>query len=184
MSDRIRRTSLAFLAVAALTAGTSACVDSRTAAPPPPVQVAAADLHGTWKGWGNSSVELRADGVAAVRDLDGQEFRFDEGWRMTGSGTWSLSAPGRNKGGNTVGAGFVVRLTVELPGQREEGKGSVDPSQSASPSRLPTAAARTAAPPAKASWDMGVVKDKGGRLALFFLTSDPDVRDTYYLSKS
>ncbi|MFF3934952.1 hypothetical protein [Streptomyces phaeofaciens] len=38
-------------------------------------------------------------------------------------------------------------------------------------------------PPEKAVWDIGVSKGEKGELRLFFLTSDPDVRDTYYLTR-
>ncbi|MFD5426739.1 hypothetical protein [Streptomyces sp. NPDC127084] len=156
----------------------------------------AVDLYGTWKGWAGSTLTLKPDGRAEVTDLDGQEFRFDDGWRMTGTGTWKLSGPGKYKGGNTVGDGSVVHVKVKpsagdsLDQSRTEHSGSPSAGEAAAPptanaSPLPTAATtRTAPPPAEASWDLGVVKDKAGRLTLFFLTSDPDVRDTYYLSRT
>ncbi|WP_328435219.1 hypothetical protein [Streptomyces sp. NBC_00425] len=199
MFTRSRRGLASAAVMAALVAGTASCVDNRYAPPPPPVKAVGVDLYGTWKGWASSSLTLRPDGVAEVADLDGQEFRFDDGWRMTGTGTWTLSEPGRYKGGNTVGDGSVVHVKVK-PSTAGSG-GSADPSdmgRSGSPSPtgaltmppttsaspLPEAAAtRTAPPPAEASWDLGVVKDEAGRLRLFFLTSDPDVRDTYYLSR-
>ncbi|WP_240138186.1 hypothetical protein [Streptomyces sp. MUM 178J] len=139
-----------------------------------------ADLHGTWEGWAGSLLTLRQGGTAEVLNLDGQEFRFDDEWRMTGSGSWSLSEPGRYKGGNTVGSGYVVHVDVSRRSAEDTAVGA----QAPSPSPLPTeAAARTSPPPEKASWDLGVTKNKAGELTLFFLTSDPDVRDAYYLSK-
>ncbi|WP_405668786.1 hypothetical protein [Streptomyces sp. NBC_00055] len=98
MSARVRRGLAAFAAVVALAAGTSSCVDNRYAPPPQPIRVKASDLHGTWKGWAGSSLTLQPGGVTEVTDLDGQEFRFDDGWRMTGTGIWSLSEPGSHKG--------------------------------------------------------------------------------------
>ncbi|MGW9245342.1 hypothetical protein [Streptomyces badius] len=117
-------------------------------------------------------------------DLDGQEFRFDDGWRMTGSGTWSLSEPGSYKGGNTVGDGSVVHVEVK---PSADGMGNdaeeVGQSPSVAPSDPAGAATRTAPPPEKATWDLSVIKSKSGELEFFFLTSDPDVRDKYYLSR-
>ncbi|MFE3327797.1 hypothetical protein [Streptomyces sp. NPDC059176] len=199
MFARTRRRLTSAAVIAALVVGTASCVDNRNAPPPPPVTATSVDLYGTWKGWAGSTLTLRPNGVAEVADLDGQEFRFDDGWRMTGTGSWKLSEPGSYKGGNTVGGGSVVHVKAK-PSSAGSGE-SLDPSgtgrygspsasgapptppiMSASP--LPAAAAtRTALPPAEASWDLGVVKDKAGRLTLFFLTSDPDVRDTYYLSR-
>ncbi|MEV1092863.1 hypothetical protein [Streptomyces microflavus] len=184
MSARTNRFLAPVVAIVALLAGTSACVDNRTAPLPPPVIVEPADLHGTWKGWSGSSLTLRPGGVAEVADLDGQEFRFDDGWRMTGSGTWSLSEPGANKGGNTVGDGSVVRVVAKpSAGSIDSSAERAGGSPSAAPPDPAGAATRTAPPPAQAAWDLSVVKDKSGRLELFFLTSDPDVRDTYYLSR-
>lgn len=78
-----------------------------------------------------------------------------------------------------MGSGSVVRVVVK------PGKAPAAPPRSPSASPLPTeATARTADPPPEAIWAMGVIKNKKGRLALYFLTSDPDVRDTYYLSRS
>ncbi|MEV4616899.1 hypothetical protein AB0K43_30540 [Kitasatospora sp. NPDC049258] len=181
MPPKIRPAFLTAAAVALLTTTVSSCVDSRYEPPLPSVTVGAADLQGTWRGWAGSSLALNPDGNAEATDLDGQEFRFDDGWRMTGKGTWELYEPGRYQGGNTVGDGSVVHITVR----------SAQSSPAPSPA-LPTpstsvaaeAAARTKPAPPEASWYMGVTKGKDGRPMLFFLTSDPDTRDTYTLSKA
>jgi hypothetical protein len=163
--------------------GASSCVDNRYASPPPPVHVGPSDLHGTWIGWGGSSLTLRPDGVAEVANLDGQEFRFDEGWRMTGVGTWSLSEPGSYKGGNTVGDDSVVRVSVKRSVTKDDQRAEKTDPPSPLVSLLPEEAAmRTAPLPPGATWILGVTKGKAGQLGLFFLTSDPDLRDTYYLS--
>lgn len=88
----------------------SSCVDSRTDPPPPPVTVTAEELFGTWHGWEGSTLTLEPGAKAKTTKLDGQEFAFDDGWRMTGTGTWSVQEPGTYHGGNTVGNGSVVRL--------------------------------------------------------------------------
>ncbi|MEI7033622.1 hypothetical protein [Streptomyces pratensis] len=177
-----RRTLASGLIAMALAAAGTSCVDSRSAPPPPPVPVEAADLRGTWEGWAGSTLTLRRGGAAEVANLDGQEFRFDDEWRMTGAGSWSLIKPGRYSGGNTVGSGYVVRVAVTR--SAEGGEGAAERTGAPSPSPLPTeAAARTSPPPQAASWDLGVTENKAGELTLYFLTSDPDVRDTYRLTK-
>lgn len=173
----VRRFSVGLL-VSALLVTLSSCVDSRTSPPPPPVKASLRDMYGTWKGWAGSSLTLRPDATASVVKLDGQEFDFDDGWRMTGKGTWTLKEPGTYRGGNTVGNGSVVQLSISSE------VGAADASAApGSGSTEANAASRTASPPEKAVWDLGVMKGEGGEMRLFFLTSDPDVRDTYYLVK-
>ncbi|MFK0189512.1 hypothetical protein [Kitasatospora sp. NPDC090308] len=166
--------------MAALALLASSCVDNRNAPAPPVVQVTAADLEGTWTGWGGSNVTLKPAGAAQVVQLDGQEFRFDDNWRMTGSGNWELHEPGHYQGGNTVGRGYVVHLTVTAEPDRGT-PGGTTPAPTGIPEQ--EAADRTAPAPALGTWDMGVTRDHEGRTILYFLTSDPDNRDTYSLSR-
>lgn len=177
------RRLVAATAVCAATLTLSSCVDSRTDPPPQPVKVTAQDMYGKWSGWEGSSLTLAPDAKASTVKLDGQEFNFDDSWRMTGTGTWSVLKPGAYHGGNTVGTGSVIHLEVS---PTPSAKASVPPSPSAmpAPSPNPTVAAfRTELPPDRATWDIGVTKGQKGELLLVFLTSDPDVRDRYYLTK-
>ena len=194
------RRLVAVTAVCAATLTLSSCVDSRTDPPPPPVKVTAAEIAGTWHGWQGSSLTLGAGAKAAAVRLDGQEFDFDDGWRMTGTGTWTLLKPGAYRGGNFVGNGSVIHLEItptkppEAPATPTSSPSTPSPSTPSpsipspsipSPSPNPTvAASRTAPPPDKAVWDIGVTKGKKNELLLVFLTSDPDIRDTYYLTKN
>ncbi|CAM5444072.1 hypothetical protein [Streptomyces aurantiogriseus] len=101
--------------------------------------------------------------------LDGREFSFDDDGRMTGTGTWRLLNPGAYRGG--------------LGGQLRGGQ-QADSIACALRRPDPTiAASRTASPPKRATWDLGVTKGKKGELLLVFLTADTDMRDTYYLTK-
>ncbi|MFF1920196.1 hypothetical protein ACFVW8_06415 [Streptomyces sp. NPDC058221] len=158
-------------------------MDSRTDPPPAPVKVTAADLYGTWTGWKGSSLTFQPESRAVVENLDGQEFEFDDAWRMSGPGSWRLLKPGAYRGGNTVGNGSVIQIKASPGG----GAGKKDPaaeSPEAEKEFTPDdVASRTEPPPEKAVWDIGVTRSKKGKLRLFFLTSDPDVRDTYYLTK-
>ncbi|MFI7300293.1 hypothetical protein [Streptomyces sp. NPDC050121] len=173
------RRLVAGMAVCAAALTLSSCVDSRTDPPPPPVNVTAQDLYGKWIGWEGSSLTLAPDAKASTVKLDGQEFNFDDAWRMTGTGTWSVLKSGTYQGGNTVGAGSVIHLEVR-PGATARASASHSPSASPNPT---VAASRTEPPPDRATWDIGVTRGKKGEILLVFLTSDPDVRDTYYLTK-
>ncbi|GAA3996755.1 hypothetical protein OG252_35625 [Streptomyces sp. NBC_01352] len=186
MTSTARRV-LAMAAVSAATLALSSCVDSRMEPPPPSVKVTAQDVYGTWRGWEGSSLTLRPEAEASTVKLDGQEFDFDDAWRMTGTGTWRLQRPGTYRGGNTVGDGSVIHLEVNTADGAEgsrtsAGTTSQAPLASGTPNAR-VAASRTEPPPARSTWDLGVTKGKQGELLLFFLTSDPDVRDTYYLTK-
>ncbi len=156
--------------------------------PPRPVKVTAQDVYGTWRGWEGSSLTLRPHAKASTVKLDGQEFDFDDAWRMTGRGTWRLQKPGTYRGGNTVGNGSVIHLevsTADGPEGSPTAAGTTSPTPVAPGTPDATVAAtRTEPPPTRSTWDLGVTKGKKGELLLFFLTSDPDVRDTYYLTKA
>ena len=180
----MRRRSTALAAVCTAALALSSCVDSRTDPPPPPVKVGAKDLYGTWRGWEGSSLTLRTGSRAVTVRLDGQEFAFDDAWRMTGSGTWRLLGPGAYRGGNTVGNGSVIHVEASpRTGRREEAKPTASASGPSGPVDPADVTSRTEPPPEKAVWDIGVSKGEKGELRLFFLTSDPDVRDTYYLTR-
>ncbi|MEU8624310.1 hypothetical protein [Streptomyces sp. NPDC048669] len=161
----------------------SSCVDSRTDPPPPPVEVAAADLYGTWTGWKGSSLTLKPESRAVVGKLDGQEFEFDDSWRMSGPGSWRLLNPGAYRGGNTVGNGSVIQLRASPDAGARKGNSATESPVAEAELDPDDAASRTQPPPEKAVWYIGVTRGKKGELQLFFLTSDPDVRDTYYLAK-
>ncbi|WP_143202269.1 hypothetical protein [Streptomyces sp. CB01249] len=158
-------------------------MDSRTDPPPPSVKVTAADIYGTWVGWKGSSLTIRPEHRAVVEKLDGQEFAFDDGWRMSGPGSWRLLKPGAYRGGNAVGDGWVIEVKASPAGLAGE-KGPFGQGAGAATELSPDdGASRTEPPPGKAVWDIGVSRSKKGELRLFFLTSDPDIRDTYYLTR-
>ncbi|MFE4827723.1 hypothetical protein [Streptomyces sp. NPDC056672] len=76
---------------------------------------------------------------------------------------------------------FGLEVSPDAPAP-EEGTPAATPSPSGLVDRV-DAASRTEPPPEEAAWDIGVTKGKKGELLLFLLTSDPDVRDTYCLTK-
>lgn len=168
------------LGCAAMVVLLPACApDNRKQALPDPVHVEARDVVGVWRGWAGSQVAFRGDGSVSVIDLDGQEFQFDDNWRMSGTGSWKLLGRGEYSGGESVGGGQVVKVEIkrrnrDLAQKETAGEGRRDD--------VKVAGRRTAKPPATAEWVLGIAGSRA-KPHLFFLTGDPDGRDTYLLRK-
>ncbi|MCX5343353.1 hypothetical protein [Streptomyces atratus] len=114
---------------------------------------------------------MRKDGTAVVKLLDGQEFDFDDQWRMSGTGTWELTDRDIGWGDGQHVSLSVTRRTASawrgVKGAEEEAVGSADLREPA---------------PDTYTWTLELERgDKG--LALYFFFSDPDSRSTYYLEK-
>ncbi|MET7653763.1 hypothetical protein [Streptomyces sp. NPDC005486] len=157
--------ALAVSMALASTAALSAC----TAGPAGPYQYYnGTDLHdatvaeasGTWQGAEETRLTLRPDGTAALHLLDGQDFDFDDAWRVTGSGTWKLTDP---SGGQRVRLSMTTRTAV--------GTRAVTPAPTASPDV-----------PSTYTWQLYVDRDAHKRLVLFFFFGDPDSGSTYLLT--
>ncbi|MFF5131203.1 hypothetical protein ACFY41_30305 [Streptomyces syringium] len=116
----------------------------------------------------------------SVADLDGQEFQFDDNWRMSGTGSWKLLGPGEYSGGESVGGGQAVKVEIT---RRDRDFTHKEPAGGSMGGDTKAAIRRTAKPPPKAEWVLGVAGSHS-KPHLFFLTGDPDKRDTYVLRKS
>lgn len=123
----------------------------------------AADLAGAWQHAAGAGVLLRQDGTALLEELDGQDFDFDDGWRLSGTGTWQLTD---RQGGQVVRLALTARTGVERR------------------SPAPTATASPPPPPAAYAWSLHVGRDRQGGVGLFFFTGDPDAGDTYVLTRA
>jgi len=144
--------------------------DHRYEAKPAPVRVSAAAVTGDWEGWLGSRISLRSGGRAEVTLLDGQEWGFDDGWRMTGSGRWRIEkATGDDADGRRRDE-IHMTITAESFVMRRESPPMPDQDPFAKP-------------PKTYEWVIDVAK-KDGELNLYFLTGDPDVRDYYVLRPS
>ncbi|MBB1247294.1 hypothetical protein GL263_27670, partial [Streptomyces durbertensis] len=166
---RIARTAGVGLPSVALLLGlTAACNPHMYEPVPSATGLRPADVVGTWHGANRTEVELRADGTAAVRRLDGREFDFDQGWRLTGEGEWELTdqAPG----GWGEGQHVVLRARAGCSEFREEDD------------RWPAPGGRQAAP-AEYRWVFELDGTDGG-VRPFFLFGDPDSRSRYYLDRA
>ncbi|MFJ1709891.1 hypothetical protein [Kitasatospora sp. NPDC088346] len=102
---------------------------------------------------------LNQDGTALVERLDGVEFDFDDGWRLSGTGKWELTdrASGQN---------VLVTMTTRT---------GVDAREVSPPAQKSVAA------PLTYTWRFHVRRDARGSLELFFLFDDPDIGNLYLL---
>ncbi|WP_031077627.1 hypothetical protein [Streptomyces sp. NRRL WC-3742] len=120
---------------------------------------AAAEVTGTWEGAEQTRLTLDPAGTALVQRLDGKEFDFDAGWRVTGTGTWELTD---RPGGQNV----VVTMTARTALDRR--------------ADAPTGASSSAAP-LTYTWRFNARRDARRSLELFFFFGDPDSGNTYLL---
>ncbi|WP_328936404.1 hypothetical protein OG288_01195 [Streptomyces tauricus] len=121
-----------------------------------------AEVSGGWENIEGTRVVLREDATALLEKLDGQDFDFDDGWRLSGTGTWQLT---------DEDGGQVVRLTLTTRTRVE--------------SRSPATATDTSSPdpPSTYVWSFYVDRDQHDELKLFFFYGDPDAGNTYAMTR-
>lgn len=121
-----------------------------------------AEVAGVWENIEGTRVALREDGTARIERLDGQDFDFDDGWRLSGTGTWQLT---EDDDGQKVRLALTARTRAE--------------------SRFPLPANEPPAPepPSTYSWHLYVDRDQHDELKLFFFYGDPDNGNTYAMTR-
>ncbi|MFA3878678.1 hypothetical protein ABS735_34395 [Streptomyces sp. MMCC 100] len=121
-----------------------------------------AEVTGGWENVEGTRVALRKDGTALLEKLDGQDFDFEDGWRLSGTGTWQLND---DDGGQVVRLALTARTRVE--------------------SRFPATATDTSAPepPSTYVWSFYVDRGQHDELKLFFFYGDPDTGNTYVMTR-
>ncbi|MEW2252969.1 hypothetical protein AB0907_37305 [Streptomyces sp. NPDC006975] len=121
-----------------------------------------AEVAGGWRTVEGTRVVLRHNGTALVEQLDGQDFDFDYGWRLSGTGTWRLAD---GDGGQVVRLELTTRTRVDR--------------------RLPVTATGASAPepPSTYSWEFSVDRDRHRALTLFFFYGDPDAGNAYVMTR-
>ncbi|MER5533415.1 hypothetical protein [Streptomyces mirabilis] len=129
-----------------------------------------AEVSGSWIGYDRTSVVLRPDGKADIRLLDGQEWDFDDGWRLSGTGTWKLTD--KRTGWND---GRHVQLT--LTSRTAVATRAPEPNEPLDP---PTDRPQT---PKTYTWTFELRRDDKKALKLYFFFGDPDSRSTYILQR-
>ncbi|MFF8867556.1 hypothetical protein ACF08B_36550 [Streptomyces sp. NPDC015139] len=120
------------------------------------------EVAGGWENVEGTRVVLRKDGTALVEKLDGQDFDFEDGWRLSGTGTWQLT---------DGGGGQVVRLALKSR-TRVESRSSATATGASVPEPPPTYA-----------WSFYVDRDQRDELRLFFFYGDPDIGNTYVMTR-
>lgn len=119
-----------------------------------------AEVAGVWENVEGTRVAFREDGTALVEKLDGQDFDFEDGWRLSGTGTWKLADA---DGGQKVRLALTARTQVE--------------------SRFPADEPSTPEPPPTYTWYFYVERDQYGELKLFFFYGDPDAGNAYLMTR-
>ncbi|MEV4938685.1 hypothetical protein [Streptomyces zaomyceticus] len=122
----------------------------------------AAEAAGVWESVEGTAMTLRPDGTATVTRLDGWDFDFDEGWRLSGRGAWSLA---------DTPDGQLLRLELTA-------RTGVDRRADATASPPDGGDAPTAY-----SWRFYVDRDDRHGLVLFFHFGDPDAGNTYVMTR-
>lgn len=147
------------------------CVPGQYADVPAVTEVSAAEIVGTWQCVDGTEVTMRADRTAVVKRLDGQEFDFDEQWRMSGTGTWELTD---RPMGWSDGQHVSLSVTRRTSSAWREAADAADETVVGGDSREPA--------PDSYKWTLELERREEG-LALYFFFSDPDSRNTYVLEK-
>lgn len=129
------------------------------------------EVWGSWACYDRTSVVFRPDGTADIRLLDGQEWDFDDGWRLSGTGTWKLTD--QRAGWND---GQHVQLT--LTSRTAVATRTPEPDE---PSAPPTGRPQA---PGTYTWTFELPRDDRKELGLYFFFSDPDSRSTYILQRT
>ncbi|MEU3838783.1 hypothetical protein AB0E88_01895 [Streptomyces sp. NPDC028635] len=121
-----------------------------------------AEVVGDWENVEGTHVVLRKAGTALVERLDGQDFDFEDGWRLSGTGTWQLTD---HDGGQVVRLTLTARIGVER--------------------RSPAAPTDASAPPPPSTyvWSFYVDRDQHDQLKLFFFYGDPDIGNAYVMTR-
>ncbi|MFI8325590.1 hypothetical protein [Streptomyces sp. NPDC085529] len=122
----------------------------------------AAEVAGGWENVEGTRVVLHKDGTALIEKLDGKGFDFEDGWRLSGTGSWQLAD---DDGGQVVRLALTDRTRVEK--------------------RSPAPAADPSAPepPSTYSWFFYVDRDPHDGLVLFFMYGDPDIGNMYVMTR-
>ncbi|MFE6855071.1 hypothetical protein ACFVDH_30255 [Streptomyces sp. NPDC057674] len=121
-----------------------------------------AEVAGFWENAEGTHVALLRDGTALLENLDGQDFDFEDGWRLSGTGTWQLTD---DDGGQAVRLSLTTRTRVEKR------------------SPAPVAAPSAQEPPSTYSWFLYVDRDQRDGLVMFFMYGDPDIGNMYVMTR-
>ncbi|MFE7323760.1 hypothetical protein ACFU8W_02045 [Streptomyces sp. NPDC057565] len=162
--SRLRRRTLAVLAAVGALTG---CAGPYTYTGTPTIHDATpAEAVGRWQCIQGTELTLRHDGSAVITMLDGQDFDFDDGWRLSGTGTWTLT--------DEPDQGQHVRLTLTT---RTASAVRPDSESAGTPPEGRVQA------PWTYTWTFSLRRDTHRELQLYFFFSDPDAGNTYVMER-
>ncbi|MEU8677029.1 hypothetical protein [Streptomyces sp. NPDC048560] len=133
-----------------------------------------AEIVGTWRCVEDTEVTLMPDGRAEIHLLDGQEFDFDDRWRLSGTGTWELT--GERMGWND---GQHVRMALT-----SRTASTTRPPDPGDPPRDPHSGFPLSEAPETYTWTFELRRGTEEELGLYFFFGDPDSRSTYVLRRT
>ncbi|WP_405668771.1 hypothetical protein [Streptomyces sp. NBC_00055] len=127
------------------------------------------ELTGDWKGPDGAQVSLDQGGRAEVRELGGEDSDFDDGWGLSGTGTWQLIEGGN---GETIGGAPAVQIVItKVTGQIQRAPRPID-EWTTTPQ----------APLSEYTWEFGMERTGKG-LQPYYLAGDPDAPNLYHLER-
>ncbi|MEU2491623.1 hypothetical protein [Streptomyces sp. NPDC007883] len=129
-----------------------------------------AEIVGSWVCTDRTEVTLLSDGKAVISLLDGQEFDFDDRWRLSGTGEWELT---NERAGWNDGQHVQLVLTARTSSATR----TPDPAERLDPSTEHEPAPETY------TWTFELQRDDKKQLTLYFFFGDPDSRSTYILER-
>ncbi|MEV7526531.1 hypothetical protein [Streptomyces sp. NPDC091371] len=128
------------------------------------------ELAGDWTGPDGAKVILEGDGRAEVTNLGGEDWDFDKGWGLSGTGTWQLVKGGS---GETIGGAPAVQISItNVTGQIQR-----------SPRGIDEWTTEPLAPIAQYTWEFGMERTSEG-LQPYYLAGDPDAPNLYHLKRT
>ncbi|MCX4718714.1 hypothetical protein OG818_23465 [Streptomyces virginiae] len=128
------------------------------------------ELAGDWTGLDGAKVTLESNGRAEVTNLGGQDWDFDRGWGLSGTGTWKLI---EGASGETLMAAPAVQISITtVTGQIQRPARDMDEWTTA-----------PHAPIGKYTWKFGMERTEKG-LQPYYLAGDPDAPTLYHLKRT
>ncbi|MFC9296457.1 hypothetical protein ACFTWH_12450 [Streptomyces sp. NPDC057011] len=162
--DTILRNLLAYGVCVAALLTMAGCNPQLSASVPAVYDARASEIIGTWRCVEGTEVVFHPDRTATVTLLDGQEYDYEGGWRISGPATWRLTAE------QPAGWNLGQHVRLDLPARTgAAARGGVQEARQPAPDRY--------------LWTFELRRDERQTLELYFFFGDPAARSSYVLEK-
>uniref|UniRef100_A0AAU2JNR1 Lipoprotein n=1 Tax=Streptomyces sp. NBC_00049 TaxID=2903617 RepID=A0AAU2JNR1_9ACTN len=162
--DTILRNLLAYGVVVAALLTMAGCDVRLQPTEPAVFDARSSEVVGTWRCVEGTEIDFHSDGTATVTLLDGQEYDYDHGWRISGPATWKLTAE------QPAGWNLGQHLRLDLPARTHSGTRA--------------AVGREAKPaPERYDWVFELRRDERRGLELYFYLGNSGDNVVYVLEK-